>query len=1111
MISITYPDNTIKIFHYQENGAPNHALTGITDRRGVRYVTYDYDAQGRVYHEQLAGGVKELTITYPADPNNNTRVITNSRGKVSNYTVVNNNGLWQISDISGPGCSNCNIANTSFTYDPITNDILTKTVDGQITQYSNYDSKGQYGTKIEAFGTPEQRQTDYTYDARFFKKPLTITEPSVATGQNKVTTYTYDDHANILSMSINGFTTDGTAVSATTTYQYNGPYNQISQIDGPRTDVTDTTTFEYYLDDPSEGNNRGRLKKMTNAAGIIMRDNIQYTPTGKILSEDKPNGITTNYTYYAGNDRLQTVANTDGTKTITTHMDYLASGEIKEIIRNYNTADASTLTLTYDDARRLTKVTDQQGNYVEYTLDTEGNQLFEKTYDPNNVLKKLIAQVFDDYDQVDTTTQSGVTNDLDYGSNGNLNQQTNGNNVITDYSYDALNRLTQITQDFGTGTLPTSNTITAFEYDTQDRVSKVTDANNHNTLYQYDDLGRLTKLTSPDTGIDVFTYDAAGNVLSKTDANGNTTHFSYDALNRPTTLDYVGTDLDVTFIYDQGTNGINQLSSFADSYSTTTLGYDAFGNLTSKIQTINNITAGNNISQSLSYNYDANNRLQSLTYPSGLVVTYHYNNLNQITGISTIINGQNIDIANNISYLPMGPLTSMDMGNGIHYSANYDNGYRLNNYQYGTTLSGIYSYDNNHNITNILHEAPTNNTSYAYDKLDRIKSDNKYLLGFTYDKLGNRTTSQTGTLPPINYSYDSNSNKLITVGNTPARTYDANGNTLTLANGGQFSYNTANRMQSYSLATQLKAEYFYNGIGQRIYKKETLEKNYHYHSLFQYNANGQLLVESNYKNNGVHAQHKEIIWLGNKPIAQVRTRNTTPGFGKSLGTTKTNIYYILSDHLNTPRKVTDATGTVLWSWNSDAFGTTLANEDVDGDGTDFEFNLRFPGQYFDRESGKHYNYFRDYEAGTGRYLESDPIGLSGGWNTFGYVYSNPVRLFDLLGLKCQLVDNGCLVRVYMGNGVWGCLSNDIQWECTPDEPSQCEEDCAKGALQVCLVTSAASSRLVSSTCTATTAVETLGLSIPVCSIAGFGTGLAVGKVCRIKTTKDCIKRDCCNK
>jgi len=156
------------------------------------------------------------------------------------------------------------------------------------------------------------------------------------------------------------------------------------------------------------------------------------------------------------------------------------------------------------------------------------------------------------------------------------------------------------------------------------------------------------------------------------------------------------------------------------------------------------------------------------------------------------------------------------------------------------------------------------------------------------------------------------------------------------------------------------------------------------------------MSESKYADAGNFYQSNETIWLNNRPVAQFRKLDTsTPG--GILGNVTFAFYYILTDHLNTPRKVTNSTGTVLWSWNSDAFGTTPANQDVDGNGTDFEFNLRFPGQYFDKESGQHYNYFRDYESGTGRYLESDPIGLDGGLNNYSYVLNNSLINFDQKG------------------------------------------------------------------------------------------------------------------
>jgi RHS repeat-associated protein len=110
------------------------------------------------------------------------------------------------------------------------------------------------------------------------------------------------------------------------------------------------------------------------------------------------------------------------------------------------------------------------------------------------------------------------------------------------------------------------------------------------------------------------------------------------------------------------------------------------------------------------------------------------------------------------------------------------------------------------------------------------------------------------------------------------------------------------------------------------------------------------------------------------------------------------LYYIHPDHLNTPRVITNQAQQIVWRWdNDDPFGGNMANENPSGLGT-FTCNLRFPGQYFDRETNMHYNYFRDYLPEIGRYVESDPIGLKGGINTYGYVGGSPIALADPHGL-----------------------------------------------------------------------------------------------------------------
>lgn len=126
------------------------------------------------------------------------------------------------------------------------------------------------------------------------------------------------------------------------------------------------------------------------------------------------------------------------------------------------------------------------------------------------------------------------------------------------------------------------------------------------------------------------------------------------------------------------------------------------------------------------------------------------------------------------------------------------------------------------------------------------------------------------------------------------------------------------------------------------------------------------------------------MWLGDIPVATVR--------GSS-------IFYVHTDHLNAPKKVTRPSDNgVRWSWDRDPFGTTTVNENPAGLGT-FSYNLRLPGQFYDSETGLNYNYFRDYDPAIGRYIQSDPAGLRDGVNTYAYAGSNPSSFIDVLGLS----------------------------------------------------------------------------------------------------------------
>lgn len=122
------------------------------------------------------------------------------------------------------------------------------------------------------------------------------------------------------------------------------------------------------------------------------------------------------------------------------------------------------------------------------------------------------------------------------------------------------------------------------------------------------------------------------------------------------------------------------------------------------------------------------------------------------------------------------------------------------------------------------------------------------------------------------------------------------------------------------------------------------------------------------------------------------------GFGLSAHA-EMDFFYVHTDHINTPRQLINEAGAIVWTGESAPFGESMVEEDPDGDGKLVKFNMRFPGQYLDSATGLHYNYFRDYDSSLGRYIQSDPIGLNGGINTYAYVGGNPVSNVDPLGLS----------------------------------------------------------------------------------------------------------------
>ena len=283
----------------------------------------------------------------------------------------------------------------------------------------------------------------------------------------------------------------------------------------------------------------------------------------------------------------------------------------------------------------------------------------------------------------------------------------------------------------------------------------------------------------------------------------------------------------------------------------------------------------------------------------------------------------------------------------------------------------------------------------GYDPLYRLTDliqGSTLLEHFDYDATGNRTAANIGGTAQ-NYAYPADSHRLERI-NGISRDYDNAGNT-TLRDGLNYTYNGRNRLSRVSMGRTTYYAATYNARGEREEKTLTAGMTT---QRFIYDEAGRLIQTGNVPKIGLTRTLKpeqRLLWLDDQLV------------GVKLMKVESNAYagellYAHTDHLGTPRALTRPSNnnSTVWRWplETTAFGQHPAQTDPDGDGQALTFNLRYPGQYFDAESGLHYNYFRDYEAGVGRYVESDPIGLRGGVSTYGYGESAPFYFRDPFGM-----------------------------------------------------------------------------------------------------------------
>ncbi len=711
---------------------------------------------------------------------------------------------------------------------------------------------------------------------------------------------------------------------------------------------------------------------------------LEYDSQGLVTRMVSSNGLETVYSYNTlGLPETKTEtppAGSPGTVRVTQYS-YDTAGQRTQTIM----PDGIVLDMLYDEKGRLTRITDNLNQKIEFTYDPYDNLIQTDTSNSDASLAMMVQRAFDNRNRrIEIRMPHNGTEDsilqriLD--GNSNITGLTDPNGNATSNIFDGEDRSTENTHRL--------NGVTTYEYDTNDRMTKIVAPNSVITNYTYDVLGRRLTESSRDRGTHTYTYDLADNVTTITEGRGIVATMTYDALERlssktwPNTI--IGKNEDVTYTYDSCAFGLGHFCARSDESGTTRYSYDAYGNLTDS-----SFTEIEGIIYNMNYVYDDGDNISQMTYPSGRVVNTSRDGVRRVEAIDTTVNGSPQNVISNIQYRADNQMLQCTYGNGLIDSRNYDlqgrlTGQRLNDSLNSTIDQRDYSYDKNGNILNI--DTNFEDNAYSYDALDRLISDTidtNEAITYDYDLNDNRLSktqgtdfSETYTIPFFQNS-NGNSNKL-----TNVRAVQTGPEILPVIPSRSMIYNDAGRLFQLMEEGILKAEYIYNDSGQRtrktVYQSDGITVDSI--TIYHYDQMGYLITETD----ETGALIKDYIWQeGMIPLAQIDNTQGTE-----------QIVYLYTDHLMTARLATDQNQFISWRWEGEAFGNTPA-EELAG----LSINLRFPGQYFDTETNLHYNHFRYYDPALGRFITSDPIGIYVGLNTYSYASMNPLAGFDMFGLE----------------------------------------------------------------------------------------------------------------
>lgn len=1001
-------------------------LTGTIDETGRRTTSTYYDYLGKAYKTIEGTDSKSQGAIYSID----------SLGEVKRATISNANGRQRALEFGVvreravvlrevESCMDCADRIKEYVHGR-DGAVIGVRRNGVLTSFK-YDANSRVVEEVEADGTASKRVTRFGWDGdsnRLSSRSVTNASGVIEFNDE----FSYDGYGNRVKH-VAGVAPDE---KRTTWFGYCSQIageclslNQLIYVDGPLPGEEDQVRYVRYSEDAQGCNSgaecpyrRGDLWKVVDALGASS-EHLAYDGAGRPISVKDRNGVVTEYAYTA-RGWLASIAEfaNGGTSRRTTSIEYLPNGLVQEVISPVEGA----LRFSYDTAKQLVNVRNVVGDEIIYGHDAEGNVIAEEFRDNTGVVTRVLTRVIDAYGQLrseKSVSDSPLT--ASYDSNGRMNSIVDGLGRSTVMEYDPLGRLINMVQDVGGIGARVTKT-----FDGLGNAVKIVDPKALETRYVRNSFGEIVSQFSPDTGRADFTYDAAGNVKTRTDARGVTASYNYDAFGRLLAVRYADPSSDIFHSYDVASEyclvgerySLGRMSAMKDASGGTVYCYNAFGEVSRKVHN------SNGVSLHVRYEYSPGGALAVVVYPDGAVVDYVRNVLGRIEEVGVALPGRNRQIlVSSVSYLPFGSGDYWRYGNGRGYRRTFDLSYRpVSIYDSKNDLGLVFGYDKIGNIA--LLGVGEELQQITYDALGRITafrdaSADVTIESYSYESSGDRTMF-ANSLGESVYTYSPDSHHLLSVDGID-RVYDAAGNTISI--GGaltEFFYGAHGRLSMVSHGGVAAQYYAYNGRGERTVRWLGNDV-----TLTVYDEKRRWLGD--YDASG--ALRQQVVWMDDQPIGLL---------------TDDQVFYIEPDHIGSPRVLVDPQrDTAIWRWdlNGESFGSTLPNEDPDGDGLSFVFNMRFPGQIYDSISGSNQNNFRDYDPVVGRYLQADPIGLFGGINAYTYVDSNPFLFTDRLGLA---KDQACLAGYtamgaacggtlgYYGGGVSGGLAGGAV--CSPSGP-----------------------------------------------------------------------------